>query len=422
MVTRVFVGVKDLFMQIIRRPRFWIALLLGLVAAQFVTLVPPRPSDAFSVATVKDDDQTRIRLRDVSSDGRFVITGEANQVALWQPDEMISVWDRHGKEPKPIYTLTVNVNELDGAFLSPDENVLCVIIDRPSKLIEKEDGRLGYVLSPRPVRLYDLPSGRKLKELQSTALTPFFGADGKLLTVENGVLRDVETGAELKRVPTEIDGFKYSHTIGAFALYSREAKTNQLDMRLYPVLTGELRASATLPAAQVITQICADGLVWCWTPRSWQNVAVREPFPSQIRDTESGQCLDIRQIDQFARASPDGEIFAYRAEAPPLHRWLQWLPLRQGWTMRVLHWKTHEELATFPDAKELRFSADGSKLAVLRDVDIIEIYDFPFRTPWGLIAGAAVLTAAFTWSLGWMWSRFRKPGQITSPAPDSHPR
>jgi hypothetical protein len=353
-------------------------------------------------------------LREVSSDGRYVITGQARHVAHWQPDELILVWDRQIGGQKPIYTLDFNTNELDAAFLSPDENVLCVVTGSPGKVIEKEDGRLGYVVSPRPVTLYDLPSGRKIKELQSTAHSLFFGADGKLLAVENGVLRDVETGAELKRVPTEIDNFKYNQSIGEFALYVHKKDNVEVDQRLYSIFTGELRASAMLPWTAVITQVCADGRIWCAVGRSWQNVAVREPFPSQIRDTTSGQCFDIRQIDQFARASPDGEVFAYVAEVPPPHRWLQWLPIRQGgWCMRIVRWKTNELLATFPDAKEARFSPDGSKLAILRDDCVIEIYDFPFRTPLGLIAGAAMLTAAFTWSFGWAWSRCRRnPGGV----------
>src|SRR6185369_17446056 len=92
--------------------------------------------------------------------------------------------------------------------------------------------------------------------------------------------------------------------------------------------------------------------------------------------------------------------------------WLpNWWPDRERQILSVTNWRTDQHQATIPHAKEIMFSADGNRLAVVRTDTAIDVYEFPFRTPWGKVAAAALLASGTSWSIGWLWARWRRKPQ-----------
>ena len=388
------------------RPRLWIALLCGIAALLVVWLLPPQPGRSLGRL---GGEYMHLQVCALSTDARFVVTRRWHSKAKFTNGETISVIDRDNESP----VLELQLLEQNWLFLSPNEQMLCVVAGVPEKTAEMPDGMLGIVATPRPITLYDLASGQKLKEYKSAGHHPFFGHDNKLLAIENGVLRDIESGAEVRRLPAQIDGFKYRHSMNEFAFFVKE-DPGGAHLQLYSWLTGEVRSSATFPRVEFVTQVSKEGRVLCWVEPSWNNVGLREKWPSRILDTATGELREyprtgLMGTPQFSRASPDGEYFVHLIKMPPLPKWLQWLPnKRSTYGMRFVQWRADAEVVTLPGVEAVCFSADGSKLAAVRDDLVIDIYDFPFRKPWALIAGAALIASCLPWSIAWTWSRWRR--------------
>jgi len=195
-------------------------------------MLPPLPSATF-VAQLPNHagKYAFLEVRALSSDGRFVMTRHGDAIVPHMTgDGTISVWDREHDSVTPV--LSFEVKSRDTTILSPDGAALCFVNGVPEGIEESPDGMIGVVAKSRPVTLFEIPSGRKLLEFKSSAQSFFFGADGKLLAVGDGSLRDAANGTEIKRLPAEMDGYKYRQSLGAFALYVQE-RPQTADVRLY---------------------------------------------------------------------------------------------------------------------------------------------------------------------------------------------
>jgi hypothetical protein len=415
-------------MRTIKRPRFWIALLCGLGAALFALMLPPQPSvtllssDYFISQTAETEDvfgQFRLETLLVSNDSRFVIT---RLTLVSREAEKIAVWDCEQNRRVPIWSFESKRRD-HRMLLSPDQKSLCYIDGSPEQDELLPDGRMDRVTRPRTIRIYELASGSKLREFQSLAPEVFFGADNQLVSVQEGRMTDLESGRELKQLPVTIEKLKYKHTHGDFALYSSD-DLRPTGVRVYSWTTGKECALTELPFFEFVTQVCGDGTVICWTQRSWNNIGLREPYPEKIFDVTTGQERQFSQppgTGSFVRASPDGETVAFLDRVPPRPKWLSWLPKSSSEEqMRFLRWRTNEDLATMPHGREVRFSADGHVVGVMREDRDVEIYPFPFRKPWSLIVMAPLAAMALSWSVAWLWER-RRSRRATSPGPDTSP-
>ncbi|MSQ94801.1 MAG: hypothetical protein EXR98_09630 [Gemmataceae bacterium] len=395
-------------------PRVWIALMAGIAAGLLAWMLPPLPSGRFMVSVPRptEERQPFVQVLGLSSDGRYVITrqgmAEPPPFMFDVTDVSIAVWDRQRGSQLPVIThekLAVHGMPL----LSPDAATYAFITSIPDE--PAPDGRTTNTFTSS-IKLYELPSGRELKEFKSSAVAIWFSRDSKLLAYEKGAVHEVKTGRQVSQVPSQIEGYKFQQIKGDHAVY-HDDKVRPAEVRVYDWRTGELRASATLPISEYVTQISDDGHVLCWLEWSWLTLGGGPP--TKILDASTGVQRDLHSRPGyklyervFAVASPDGEILAFRDDVAPLHKWLRWLPIQQtGKRLRITRWKTNEELVAWPTVKEVCFSADGKHLAAVREDHVIEFYEFPFRKPWGLIAGVAVAVAASSWSVGWWWSRRR---------------
>lgn len=399
-------------MKMLRRPRLWIALLFGIVAGLLVLLLPPRPSGKVAVPGLAVEDKAPyVQVRDLSSDGRFLITRQGNREEpsyfSWDKDETTAVWDRQRTPQTPLISL-VGWNTY--CLLAPDASRCCIGNGGQDSHVETPGGSMTVVRKPGLITLLDLPSGQKVKEIQTTAENFWFAPDGTLLAIEKLRVFELETGRDVKQLPAKADNFEFRKILGEFAVYGKGF--NPADVRLIAWRTGDIAASATFPQADWVMQTSSDGRVLSWVERSWNNIGMREPYSSRILDTVTGFHRDYDQpmiTGSFTRASPDGDVFASLERVRPLPKWLAWLPPRRdGKVMRIERWRTHEELARLPGVMEVCFSADGTKLAAVRDDCVVEIYDFPFRTPWDLIASAGILSAWCSWCVGWVSARRRQ--------------
>ena len=399
-------------MKHLRKLRLWIALLLGIVAGLLVLLLPPRPTGTLAVPVPEvEGESPYVQVRDLSADGRYVITRQGNHADkygwAWDKDETTAVWDRQLTSQTPLISL-VGWNTY--CLLSPDASRCCIGNGGQISHVESPDGLMTAVTISGLITLFELPSGQKLKDIQTTAENIWFAPDGTLLAVEKLRVFELETNRDVKQLPAKIDGFEYKKILGEFAVYGKGF--NPADVRLIAWRTGKVASSARFPQADWVMQTSSDGQVLSWVQPSWNNIGMREPYSSRILDNATGLHRDYDQpmiTGSFTRASPDGDVFASLERVRPLPKWLAWLPLRRdGKVMHIERWRTHEELARLPGVMEVCFSADGTKLAAARDDCVVEIYDFPFRTPWLMMAGAAILSAACSLCVGWLWARRRQ--------------
>lgn len=418
-------------MRTFKRPRFWIALLLGFGAAAFAWTLPPQPSvtllssdffysdpigDAISIFELEN----HVQIRALSNDGRFVVTRHAVPI---RQAEIIAIWDAQRDRRLPIWNFE-SKRRSHQLILSPDQKTLCYIDGSPAQDELLPDGRMGRVIKPRSITLYDLASGAKLREFHSTASEVMFAPEGQLVSIESGLMIELKSGRELKRLPATIDDVKYTRSQGDFALYASH-DDRPAAVRVYSWTSGKEVASTKLPFFEFVTQVCGDGSVICWAMRGWNNIGLREPYPEIIFDVTTSKERPFAQppgVGSFVRASPDGEVVAFLDRVPPRPKWLSWLPARASEKqMRFLRWRTEEELAVMPQALQVCFSADSNVVGVAREDHDIEIYHLPFRKSWTMIVAAAMGTLMLTWAAAWTWQRWRSR-RVTSASPDTPPR
>jgi WD40 repeat protein len=207
------------------------------------------------------------------------------------------------------------------------------------------------------------------------------------------------------------------HSFGPYAIYRKNR-----DVRIYSWLTGELLSEFEGPYDYFqIDDLSRDG----------RACLLHERYPfgglggiQALLDTSNGSKSLRDDRDRMITAlSPDGRCIA-RYGTRDRSTWLEKLLLgKQRHTFVVENWITGEQLARFEGAEHVCFSPQGDYFAVQREDNVIDIYDLRFPTPWGQIAGAAALAGGLTWTIGWLWSRWRsrKQAPAISPAPDTRP-
>jgi hypothetical protein len=328
-----------------------------------------------------------------SDDGRIKPVGE-----IWNPAAntetpwiKLDVPDAHG-HATPLFSL--------------DERWLTVVLWR-----WHPDGHA--------VEIFDLTTGKRLDRYYAHADHFFYDADGNLHYVRDVGIHDSKTGKVVRRHKRVIDGLEINGFLREFAIHQKGK-----EVRVYSLATGDLAASATLPSDQMgVMFVSNDAKIII--AQGWPQGAVIAGMGlhQAFIDTTTGQIRE-EPSHEYGRNqvfSPDGQIQVWFGDANR-PAWLKkLLPMLPDEIVRVRRWATNEELAHFSHVTEARFTPDGKHLAMLRSDHVIDVYEFPFRTPWGLIIGAAVLAAAFTWSVGWIWTRWRSRRAI-SPAPDTPPR
>lgn len=394
------------------RPRLWIALLVGVAAAALVWVMPPRPSSTVSLpvpANRQDPDDVTFGLYHISSNARYLITAgrhhDAKDLPKWH------VWDRERGFQQS--AMPIDVPDAFDHFhylFSPDETKLAIIAS-------------GAGLKQRFVLLYDLASAKVLKKSESTCEHGLFSHEGKLLIVRDRVLRDLETDAEVRRLPEAIEGHVNNQNIGEFAIYRKDQH-----VMLYSWLNGEHRATHDLVGNMMnIHGMSQDGQVidaygWPKGVGPWTAADYRILCSAKLKIQMN---FDRPRSPRYYRRSvlsPDGHhLVQVISSSRPT--WLpKWWPMAEpGPSALVTHWTSGKQLTEFSNAGDMDFvfSPQGNLFAVSRGDAGIDIYEFPFTKPWLSIASAALLAACGSWSLAWLWSRRRartasRPGQPIS--------
>lgn len=390
-------------MKALLRPRLILSLLLGIAAGLLVWLLPPLPSYTARLPNPGSPGfgQPPFVLVSVSSNARYLITRGTHDNS--EVDyTTIHVWDRAYGVDKPRF----KVKNSWATVFSPDETHLAGF-----GTMSVEAG----VVVPT-VFLYDLSSALLLKRWELKCDHMLFSRAGKLRVVVEDVLRDLETGQELRRLPKSIDGFELKQHLFDFAVYRREQH-----VRLYSWHSGELEATHDLVGNMMgIQNLSRDGKfigAQGWPPGVGPWTA---SFMHILLDT-SANVHKTSEHRTISGNSPDGLYVAEPGERKRpgwIPRW--WPGAESTPTMRFVHWTTDKELAAFAHISYVSFSPDGSQVALMRDDYVIDVYAFPFRKPWGLIAGAALLAACGSWSVGWLGARWRgkaKPAPIPPSVP-----
>jgi hypothetical protein len=96
----------------------------------------------------------------------------------------------------------------------------------------------------------------------------------------------------------------------------------------------------------------------------------------------------------------------------PIRQWLiDWhIPLRRSdWSVTVYHLPTGRRIFVREAALFGVFAPDGRTLAILRDDNRIELWDWPNGTPWRRMLFGAFAPAAVTF--GYTFWRSRQAGQ-----------
>ncbi len=388
-------------MKTLRRPRTWIALLAAFLASSFVTVMSPWPDRTVRLTAHVEPGTTGTHfLRTITSDGRFLITSYEREFiknGRGAPPE-VRVWDCHDLaqpflvQPGPNDFCSVNI------LLSKDEQTLAISFWDNDR--RKDD-----------LHMYDLTSSRKTKHAEVEAGRIALGEDDTVHVVKEDGVFELETGRARLRFAEAIPGFTFYAYPAGFA-YFRTAREGWL----YRLNTGEKHGPFPIPDPHFVGQYAsADGQVI-------GGYVTGDPKGGNIRfhallDLARGEVRTSREDDSdfnhLLGISSDGETILFE----PHDRRPSWL---RNWMFRssdrgrpcVAHWQTRELPVDLGSMIFADFSHQGNQLVVRRRNDVFEIYDLPFRTPWGLMALAAIVSGASCWCVGWLWSRWRskRPG------------
>ncbi|MSQ94800.1 MAG: hypothetical protein EXR98_09625 [Gemmataceae bacterium] len=383
-------------MKALLRPRLILSLLFGIAAGLLVWLLPPMPHSTVRLpnAGTQEYGQPPFWLVDVTSNGRFLITEGSHEVPRSAINKFY-VWDRMRADDRPLVEIDPRGLFIRTQF-SPDETQLAVY-----GTVEAH-----FAAAPHDIYLYDLASGAIVKQWELKVDHLLFSRHGKPMVVIDGVLSDLETGSEVRRLPKSIDDYDLQHHIGDLVEYRKEQY-----VRLYSWHAGELVAAHDLVGNRMgIQGLSRDGQVihaYGWPPGVGPWTA---KFMSVLLDAKANvrRTWEKHGMDRERVLSPDGQHLAEFGDAKRF-AWLpKWWPGPESTpSVRFVHWTTDKELAKFSNISRIRFSPQGKRIALTRDDFAIDIYEFPFRKPWGSIAGAALLAAWGSWSVGWLWARWR---------------
>jgi hypothetical protein len=235
--------------------------------------------------------------------------------------------------------------------------------------------------------------------------------------LRDGVLRDVASGAEIRRMPVEIEGFTRGQQLGDYVAYDKGSVR-----RIYSWHTGELVATHDLIGNMMhIQSMSRDAQVvqaHGWQPGTGPWSAT---FFDVITDTsgnvKQGPSNGFGTLRHGAEGviSPDGR-FVVRDAVRTRPRWLpRWWPMEDEIaTTQIVERLTEARLGAFPRTSWARFSPRGNLLALVREDYGIDVYEIPLRPPWLLIVAAAIFAGGALWGIGWSWSRWRKPASQPS--------
>ena len=378
-------------MKPIRRPRFWIAVITGMLGALLIWMLPPQPDFTVRFPNLpKRPVGNPFALHGLTSNARFFVTYDQQDEKI--DSSMVRLWDRERGFHEAVFAVRPpdNFNTIATLF-SPDETQLALVFYIWPKTEHK-------------ILLFDLESGRQVKEWSRKCDHVLFAADGRLLEVDDRVLRDLDTRKEIRRLPENMGDFTFGESMGAFAVYRHKSH-----VRLVSWLTGETAATHDLVGNLMAFSISRDaqvmeGMGWPpgkapWTASPMIRV-YRATGDAQVRiETDS---LNSRVL------SPDG---AHMAQFIPPRRpdWLAkfWPVNPAQQNVHVKHGPSGREIGVLGHAVDARFSPDSSVLAVVHDDASIGVHTFPFRTPWGTMAIAAIGAASLSWCTAWLWARWR---------------
>jgi hypothetical protein len=381
------------------QPHTIIAFLAGVAAGSLVAMLPPFPD-----WTMKLPEGSR--LREVSSDGRYLVSLVDPKASMPDSVGVIHVWDRVAATEEPMIAVPMPRGSVTFlSLLSPDEKTvaLCAYRDEPDW--------------PCDAFLLDLPSGRVAKVQTPRIDHWFFSPEGKLLYVNKGVLRELEGHREVMPSPEAIDELKI-HSLdwhrGDYAIYRSEENRRNVESRIYSRLTGQEMGRAKLPGRDMcVHSVSRDG-----------NVLLAEGWGPDQGELEGGDFHVLIDVSAgvvypwghggaipFPGACPtlsdDGKYLASAVRTEQLE-WLQkWRPRAPAWTYQVINWTTGEDSVHFRNIEYLIFSPRAIQIALMRTDGVVEGYAFPVRMPWGLIAGAAAIAACAVWSIAWLVARWR---------------
>jgi hypothetical protein len=383
------------------QPRFAISVLLAAGTGAAAWLMPLQP-DWTAPLPRSAEAGTGPLLTAVSSSGRYIVTFSHAYEDSGKPGPGLFVWDRTRGMERPFWKVTMPGGYNRNAVLvSNDEKQLAIVYT-----CEFKTGQVrGEIL------LYDLDADELAMSWNMDGYEErphvLFSPDGKLLAAIGGVVTDLATNTELRRLPTQIDDFGYTYSLGEFAIYR-----NDKVARLYSWLIGQQVASHDLVGnLMAVRNISRDGQIveasgykkgtGPWTANAGMAVL-----------SEVGSGTTTSSSDHFYQPvrvlSPDG-LLVTQLDVVTRPRWLPaWWPMKDSSeVLCVKDWKAGKTLAKFLPASQPVFSPNGRLFAVMGEDRVIEGYAVPFATPWLLIGLAAVVAGSLSWSTGWAWSRWR---------------
>ncbi len=400
-------------MKTLLRPRLWISLLLGIAAALLVGMLPPLPD---WTATLPEDSV----LREVSSDGRYLVSS-----TVWEAEPaaegvgVIHVWDRAAGMEKPMISVPIpRRSDFAASLLSPDERMLACCVYHP------HDQR-HYLL-----HVFDLVSGKELHACDRPVEHLFFSPAGKLHYVNNSVVRELDTDREVRAVPSiaEFTPFMIGGHQGEYAIYytgvEEAGSSTDGEVRIFSLLTGQMQERMALPGREMNPEALSRNgrTLYARGREPGQDPSSRNDFQVLV-DTSTNQVRTWHERFAHIRVtSPDGAYETpsaptlspdgiYFASLAPTQRpdWLaEWWPVEGADnTLHIKLWTTGTEIAQFRQIEHVVFSPQTTLLALQRRDGVGVAGGWPVRPPWGLIAGAALVTALGAWSVGWLWSRWR---------------
>jgi WD40 repeat protein len=382
-------------MKAIFRPKFLIAFTLGVMTALFVWLIHPqacwsaKPTQNASVIAV-------------SSGGQFLVMSVTvpNVKEQEQTNYVVQIWDRRRSVREPWLEFSGG-NAGPIASFSPDGRKLALVVTTYSKTSISEQVQLCDLGTGQSLASFELPREKKAHV--------FFSPEGQLLLAalqseDEFIVRDAQSNEVRRRSPRVIDDYEFAEHRGQFGVFRKSDRF----VRAYSWLTGELVASHDLVGQiMFIKWLSRDGQVidaGGWPPGAslWSAAHM-----TLLHDARTG--AENRTNKHTHRIlSPDGQHIA-ELGSTKLPEWLTKFNILPAETpaVDIIDWAKDKKLATIAYAKECCFSATGNQIAVVRTDGAIDVYTFPFETPWSAIVGAGFVAAFGSWGIGWLWGRWR---------------
>jgi hypothetical protein len=365
------------------RPRIWMSLLMGLTVGLLAWMLPPLPRSTFRIESLPSS----FHLENITSDGRFLFIDYARGEREFGRNE---VWDcQNGL--KTAWISFPAGNSSWNRKLSPDESLFAA--------------RVYGEGEPRMV-VYELASGRAKTEYPNFERSPYFGSGGELLEDHGRELRHPETKRVVHRA-MPMPGFDLmGPTRAPYVLHQKGHEA-----RICSLVAEERLADITLPYDNLMMmQVFAeDGLVVRFGAYVQGGAIGHRHFDMLVDFRDGARQTSYDCFDWSLGAfTPDGRTYARfeQCEGLPFFGKL-WSGKDTEKCLRVVRWADDTELARFRNIEQACFSPKGNLLAVVCEDRSFAIYDFPFRKPWGLTVTAVCLAAFGSWSVAWIWTRWR---------------